>query len=87
MLSDEGYLYAFRDRLTDLQTNVSALRENKWIDQHTRAVVIHINLHNPCIQLFTTVVVLIEFLSMGALELHLFIRSTNFYRKVDSFHG
>ena len=62
-----GYLYAFRGHLTDLRKNLSALHQLGWIDQRTRAVIIQLNLYNPNLRLFTSVVLLVEFLATGAL--------------------
>ena len=62
-----GYLYAFRGHLTDLRENLSTLHQLGWIDQRTRAVIIQLNLYNPNLRFFTSVVLLVEFLSTGGL--------------------
>ena len=62
-----GYLFSFRGHLTDLRENLSALHRLGWIDQRTRAVIIQLNLYNPSLRLFTSVVLLVEFLSTGGL--------------------
>jgi hypothetical protein len=63
--SGNGFVYEFRGRLTDLQSNLSALHQFAWIDNRTRAVIIQISLYNPNSQLFTSVILLTEFLSTG----------------------
>jgi hypothetical protein len=60
-----GYVYEFRGSLIDLQTNLSELHQLGWIDNQTRAVIIQISLYNPNSQLFTSVNLLVEFLSTG----------------------
>ena len=62
-----GYVYAFRGRLVDLQTNLSELHRLQWIDSRTRAVIIQLNLYNPNVQLFTSVFIIMEFLAIGSL--------------------
>jgi polycystin 1L2 len=63
-----GYVYEYRGRLIDLQSNLSLLHQLKWIDQQTRAVFIQFNLYNPNIALFTSVTLLVEFLSTSSLD-------------------
>jgi hypothetical protein len=60
-----GYVYAYHGRLSDLQTNISELHQLGWIDRQTRAVFIQISLYNPNAQLYTSVILLVEFLSTG----------------------
>ncbi|CAF0788844.1 unnamed protein product [Adineta steineri] len=62
-----GYVYEFRGRLVDLQSNLSQLHALGWIDNQTRAVIIQLSLYNPNVQLFTSVSLLVEFLSTGAI--------------------
>ena len=62
-----GYVYEFRGRLSDLQNNLSQLHEFEWIDKKTRAVIIQCSLYNPNVQLFTSVTLLVELLSTGAI--------------------
>ena len=68
MYSGNGYVYEFRGRLTDLQTNLSQLHQMQWIDGQTRAVIIQFTLYNPNAQLFTFVTLLTEFLSSGSID-------------------
>ena len=58
-----GYVYEFRGRLSDLQSNLSQLHQLGWIDHRTRAVIIQFTLYNPNVQLFTSATFLTEFLS------------------------
>ncbi|CAF4037368.1 unnamed protein product [Adineta steineri] len=58
--SSGGYVYEFRGRLIDLQSNLSKLHQLKWIDRQTRAVIIQFNL-------FTSITLLMEFLSTGSI--------------------
>ena len=68
----DGYAYELRGRLSDLQINVSRLHRLQWIDDRTRAVIIQLNLYNPNVQLFTSIYLVVEFLSTG--DLHPTIR-------------
>jgi hypothetical protein len=65
--SGGGYVYEYHGRLSDLQSNLSQLHQLEWIDNQTRAVIIQISLYNPNSQLFTSVILLTEFLSTGGL--------------------
>ncbi|CAF1423607.1 unnamed protein product, partial [Adineta ricciae] len=58
-----GYVYEYRGRSSDLQSNLSQLHQLGWIDDQTRAVIIQLTLYNPNVQLFTAVTVLAEFFS------------------------
>ena len=60
-----GYVYEFRGRLNEIRTNLSQLHRLEWIDNYTRAVIIQLNLYNPNVELFTSVIFLSEFLSTG----------------------
>ena len=62
-----GYVYDFRGPLSQLRGNLSELHRLGWIDDQTRAVMIQISLYNPNIQMFTSVTMLVEFLSTGSL--------------------
>ena len=64
---DGGYVYDFRGPLSQLRGNLSELHRLGWIDDQTRAVMIQISLYNPNIQMFTSVTLLVEFLSTGSL--------------------
>ena len=65
--SSGGYIYEYRGRLSDLQSNLSELHRLNWIDSQTRAILIQLNLYNPNVALFTSVILLVEFLSTGGL--------------------
>jgi polycystin 1L2 len=77
--SGGGYVYEFRGRLTDLQSNLSELHQLGWIDIRTRAVMIQLNLYNPNVQLFTSVTFLIEFISTGGVYSQYDFQPMNFY--------
>jgi polycystin 1L2 len=77
--SGGGYVYEFRGRLTDLQKNLSELHRSEWIDQRTRAVIIQLTLYNPNVQLLSSVFIVTEFLSTGALYTHIRIEPMNFF--------
>ncbi len=70
--SDDGYVYEFRSRLSEIQSNLSELHELRWIDTQTRAIII---------QLFTSVTLLIEFLSTGGIYPQSHSEPINFYSK------
>jgi len=63
-----GFVFEYRGRLEDLRQNLTKLHELQWIDSRTRAVIIEITLYNPNVQLFTSVILLAEFLSTGGVE-------------------
>ena len=63
-----GYIYQFRGRLNALQSNLSELYHLRWIDSQTRAVIIELTLYNANSQLFTSVILLTEFLPTGGVE-------------------
>ncbi len=63
--SGNGYVYEFRGSLSNLKSNLSELHQLQWIDQNTRAIFIQMTLYNPNVQLFTSVILLGEFLSTG----------------------
>jgi hypothetical protein len=63
-----GYVYEFRGRLSELRNNLSELHQLEWINNQTRAVIIQFNLYNPNVQLFTSITLLIEFLSSSGLS-------------------
>jgi hypothetical protein len=65
-----GYLYEFRGRRADIRANLSQLHRLQWINEQTRAVIIHFNLYNPNLQLFIDIHLAMEFLSMGSLHSH-----------------
>ena len=66
--SGNGYVYEFRGRLNEIQGNLSELHRLQWIDNYTRAVIIQMNLYNPNVALFTSVIFLTEFLSTGGVH-------------------
>jgi polycystin 1L2 len=57
-----GYVYEFRDSLSQMRNDLSQLHQLGWIDRQTRAVLIQMNLYNPNIPLYTSVVLIIEIL-------------------------
>jgi polycystin 1L2 len=73
-----GYVYSFRGRLVDLQTNLSELHRLQWIDSRTRAVIIQLNLYNPNVQLFTSIFIITEFISIGSLYPNIHIEPISF---------
>jgi hypothetical protein len=62
-----GYVYEFLGRLSDIESNLSLLYQLEWINSQTRAVIIQFNLYNPNVELFTSITLLVEFLSTGGL--------------------
>jgi polycystin 1L2 len=80
--SGNGYAYEFRGRLIDIQSNLSELHQLEWIDNQTRAVIIELSLYNPNVELFTSVIFLVEFLSTGGAYPSLRFEPMNFYGKI-----
>ena len=74
-----GYVYEFRGRLSDIRNNLSMLHQFQWIDNQTRAMIIQLNLYNPNVQLFTSVLLLTEILSTGGLQMKSQIEPIDFY--------
>ena len=77
--SGNGYVYEFRGRLNDLQSNLSQLHHLQWIDQQTRAVIIQFALYNPNVELFTSITILTEFLSTTMIYLTARFEPMNFF--------
>ena len=63
--SSGGYVYEYRGRLSELRSNLSELHRFQWIDERTRVVIIQLTLYNANVELFTSVILLAEFLSTG----------------------
>jgi hypothetical protein len=80
---DDGgcYVYEFRGSLVHLQQNLSALRQLHWIDNHTRAVTIQLTVYNPNVQLFTSIILLAEFLITGGVFASARFEPLQFYGK------
>ena len=66
--SGNGFVYEFRGRLNEIKRNLSKLHELEWINNSTRGLIIQMNLFNPNVQLFTSVILLTEFLSTGGIS-------------------
>ncbi len=77
--SGGGYVYEFRGRLTDIQSNLSMLHQLGWIDNQTRAIIIQLSLYNPNAQLFTSITFLLEFLSTGGIDSQARFEPIDFY--------
>lgn len=60
-----GYVYEFRQSLSQTQDDMAQLHELGWIDRQTRAIIIQMNLYNPTIPIYTSAVLIIEILSSG----------------------
>lgn len=57
-----GYVYEFRDSLSQMLTDLSQLHELGWTDRQTKAVIIQMNLYNPSTPLFTSAILINEIL-------------------------
>jgi polycystin 1L2 len=62
-----GYIYEFRGKMSDMQSNISLLQELSWLDMQTRAVIIQLSLYNPNVNLFVFVTILAEFMPTGGI--------------------
>ena len=60
-----GYVYEFRGPMSQMVSNITALKELSWLDMHTRAVIIQMSLYNPNVNLFIFVTILVEFIPTG----------------------
>jgi hypothetical protein len=83
--SGGGYVYEFRGRLSDIQSNLSELHQLGWIDKLTRAIIIQLSLYNPNADLFTSATFLIEFLSTGGIDPQSRFEPMNFYSNFINF--
>jgi hypothetical protein len=79
--SSSGYVYEFRGRLNEIRRNLFALHDAQWIDAGTRAVLIQLNLYNPNVQLFVSIVILAEFLNTGGVQTVVRIDPIDLYGK------
>ena len=82
-----GYVYEFRGRRGNLQSNISQLHELGWIDGKTRAVIIQCSLYNPNAEIFTAVTLVAEFLSTGGIIPSARIEPLTFQGKVTQLHS
>lgn len=57
-----GYVYEFRGSISEIQSELAELHRTGWVDRQTRAVLIQMNLYNPNVPIFTSAVILFEFL-------------------------
>lgn len=60
----DGYTYEFRGSIQTLREDLSQLRRYHWIDHRTNTMEIEMSLYNPNIQMFTSVILSAEVLSM-----------------------
>ncbi|UJR07107.1 hypothetical protein I4U23_011395 [Adineta vaga] len=80
-----GYIYEFRGRLSEIQSNLSQLQQLKWIDQQTRAVIIQFTLYNPNVHLFISANFLFEMISTGGILTQSRFEPLDFYAFTSSF--
>ena len=80
-----GYVYEFRGRLNEMNENLTELHQLSWIDSSTRAIIIEITLYNPNVQLFTSVIFLIEFLSTGGVFPQSKIQPIDYHNEFQDF--
>lgn len=64
---DGGYVFEFRGKMSDIISNLSALRELSWLDMQTRGVIIQMSLYNPNVNLFIFVTILAGILPTGGI--------------------
>jgi hypothetical protein len=64
-----------------MQGNLSELHRLSWIDRQTRAVLIQLNVYNPNVQLFTSVIIAAEFLNTGIIRSSIRVEPMHFYRE------
>jgi len=83
--SGNGYVYEFRGSLLNLQSNISSLHQLEWIDRKTRAIIIQMTLYNPNVQLFSSIILLAEFLSTGGVFPSFYFQPINFYGNNEIF--
>jgi polycystin 1L2 len=74
-----GYVYEFRGRGREMQGNLTELHRLNWIDRQTRAVLIQLNVYNPNVQLFTSVIIATEFLNTGIIQSSIRVEPMHFY--------
>jgi Polycystin cation channel len=76
--SGGGYVFECRGSFVELEKHFMELHQSEWINQQTRAVIIQLNLYNPNVQLFTSIFLVLEFLSTGTVHPHIRIDPINF---------
>ncbi len=62
-----GYIYELRGKLSFVQSNLTELKKNKWIDRQTRSISVHFTVYNPNINVFSVTKFLFEVLPSGNL--------------------
>lgn len=62
-----GYIVMFPDNLVEARELVNHLVEYQWLDRHTRAVFLEMNLYNPNINIFTYIMFIAEFIETGGI--------------------
>jgi hypothetical protein len=79
-----GYVYEFRGRLRELRSNLSQLHRLQWIDRQTRALFLQMTVYNPNVQLFTSILLLVEQLPTGGLFAHHRFEPISFAGRIQS---
>lgn len=62
-----GYTIIFPDTLTKALNFVDYLEKSRWMDRHTRALFLELNLYNPNINIFTYIMFIAEFIETGGI--------------------
>ncbi len=60
-----GYVFKVRGYIKDLETKVLQLKESKWLDNRTRAVIVEFSVYNAQINMFSIVKIVAEEMGGG----------------------
>lgn len=60
-----GYVYMFERNVERTKEKLNELKNQIWMDAHTRAIFLEFTVYNPNINLFGSMIMVIEFLSSG----------------------
>lgn len=60
-----GYVYMFERNVDRTKQKLSELKNQIWMDAHTRAIFLEFTVYNPNINLFGSMIMVIEFLHSG----------------------
>ncbi|XP_061191524.1 uncharacterized protein LOC133199666 [Saccostrea echinata] len=67
MYKPGGYVIMLPRSLTEAHDLVNHLVEYRWVDRHTRALFLELNLYNPNINIFTYAMFIAEFIETGGI--------------------
>ena len=83
-----GYVYyLLSSNQTLLIKQMNKLQSLRWTDDLTRAVFVELSLYNPHVNLFTMVVLVVEFTPLGNANVQPHLWTMTLYRRVNDFEN